>query len=63
MEFADKEITASLASRAEDAAIMLKVDELVDLKPEGFMIRKNGDANHGPPLRRGWCHVRRVGSG
>ena len=44
VEFADGEIETSLASRAEDAEIVLKVDESADLKPEGFMIRKSGDA-------------------
>ena len=43
VEFANAGIAASLASRAEDADIVLQVDESADLKPEGFMIRESGD--------------------
>jgi len=43
VEFANNEIRASLAARGEQGKIELLVDELADLKPEGFMIRKEGD--------------------
>ena len=44
VKFASNEIQASLAARGENASVVLQVDDSVDLKPEGFMIRKSGES-------------------
>ena len=44
VEFAAREIQASLAARGESADISLQIDDAADLKPEGFQIRKERGA-------------------
>ncbi len=44
VKFANEAVQASLAARGEKATVEFNVDASVDLKPEGFMIRKTGDA-------------------
>ncbi|TWU31139.1 beta-N-acetylhexosaminidase family protein [Novipirellula artificiosorum] len=44
LEFANEEIQASLATRGEEAEVVFRVDDSLDLQAEGFMIRKNGAA-------------------
>ncbi|MFC1761096.1 carbohydrate-binding family 6 protein [Planctomycetota bacterium] len=41
--FAYDEIQGSLTTRGESAKVALQIDETADLKPEGFMIRQEGD--------------------
>lgn len=43
-KFAEGEIEAALAARGERADVVLRIDDGVDLKPEGFMISKGKDA-------------------